>query len=116
MWNPRGRFRAPSRVWFGPGASAQIAEVVQELGVEPGPALLVTDGVVEELAPARGVEAGLSGCDPKELEPYLKEPMSPGWKPAYASPMIGQREVSCSPEAVATDVRGAAPSAGSSGF
>lgn len=54
MWNPRGR-SAPSRVWFGPGASAQIAEVVQELGVEPGPALLVTDGVVEELAPARGV-------------------------------------------------------------
>ena len=29
--------------------------------------------------------------DPKELEPYLREPMSPGWKSVYSLPMIGQR-------------------------
>jgi creatinine amidohydrolase len=26
--------------------------------------------------------------DPKELEPYLKEPMSPGWKSVYGLPPI----------------------------
>jgi creatinine amidohydrolase len=25
-----------------------------------------------------------------ELEPYLREPMSEGWKPVYALPAIGQ--------------------------
>jgi len=28
--------------------------------------------------------------DPKEMEPYLKEPMSPGWKSVYGLPQIGQ--------------------------
>ncbi len=28
--------------------------------------------------------------DPKELEPYLREPFSEGWKPVYALPWIGQ--------------------------
>lgn len=32
----------------------------------------------------------MSFRDPKELEPYLKEPLSPGWKPVYALPFIGQ--------------------------
>jgi creatinine amidohydrolase len=26
----------------------------------------------------------------KEMEPYLREPLSPGWKPVYALPRIGQ--------------------------
>jgi hypothetical protein len=25
-----------------------------------------------------------------ELEPYLREPLSPGWKPVYGLPRIGQ--------------------------
>jgi creatinine amidohydrolase len=29
--------------------------------------------------------------DPEELEPYLREPLSPGWKSVYELPMIGQR-------------------------
>jgi len=34
---------------------------------------------------------GMTFRDPKELEPFLREPLSPGWKPVYALPMIGQR-------------------------
>jgi hypothetical protein len=26
----------------------------------------------------------------KEMEPYLREPLSPDWKPVYALPRIGQ--------------------------
>jgi creatinine amidohydrolase len=26
----------------------------------------------------------------EEMEPYLREPLSPGWKPVYALPRIGQ--------------------------
>jgi creatinine amidohydrolase len=26
----------------------------------------------------------------KDMEPYLREPMSPGWKPVYNLPAIGQ--------------------------
>jgi creatinine amidohydrolase len=29
--------------------------------------------------------------DPEELEPYLRVPLSPGWKSVYQLPMIGQR-------------------------
>jgi creatinine amidohydrolase len=29
--------------------------------------------------------------DPKELEPYLREPLSPGWKSVYELTMLGQR-------------------------
>lgn len=28
--------------------------------------------------------------DPKEMEPFLKEPMSPGWKSVYSLPLLGQ--------------------------
>ncbi|NLX36120.1 MAG: creatininase family protein [Chloroflexi bacterium] len=27
-----------------------------------------------------------------EMEPFLREPMSPGWKPVYALPLLGQQE------------------------
>lgn len=33
----------------------------------------------------------MSFRDPRELEPYLREPLSPGWKPVFALPVIGQR-------------------------
>ena len=52
-------FHAPSRVWYGAGASARIAECVQDLGIPPGPALLVTDPAVEKIGLARGMAAGL---------------------------------------------------------
>lgn len=52
-------FRCPSRVWFGAGASSRIAEAVQELDLKPGPALLVTDGVVERLGLAGDVAQGM---------------------------------------------------------
>jgi creatinine amidohydrolase len=29
--------------------------------------------------------------DPAELAPYLKEPMSPGWKSVYGLPLVGPR-------------------------
>lgn len=53
-------FRAPSAVWYGAGASGRITDCVQELGIGPGPTLLVTDAVVERLGLSRDVAAGLS--------------------------------------------------------
>jgi 3-dehydro-scyllo-inosose hydrolase len=43
--------------------------------------------------PAGTVPAPEMMClrDPKELEPFLREPLSPGWKSVYELPMIGQR-------------------------
>ena len=28
--------------------------------------------------------------DPKDMEPFLREPMSPGWKSVYSLPLLGQ--------------------------
>ncbi len=55
-------FRTPSRIWYGPGASQRIAECTQELGLRPGPVLLVTDAGVERWDLANTVAAGLSGA------------------------------------------------------
>lgn len=55
-------FRGPACVWFGAHASERISEVVSELGLRPGPALLVTDAVVERLRLAEGVSAGLAAA------------------------------------------------------
>jgi len=55
-------FRTPSRIWFGVGASGRIAECVGEIGVPPGPALLVTDPVVERLGLARPVAQSLTAA------------------------------------------------------
>lgn len=52
-------FRAPSRVWYGVGARTRIGECVQELALSAGPALLVTDAVVERLGLAQEVSQGL---------------------------------------------------------
>jgi alcohol dehydrogenase class IV len=53
-------FRAPSRLWFGIGASSRIGECVRELGIGAGRALLVTDPVGERLGLAREIAAGLT--------------------------------------------------------
>jgi alcohol dehydrogenase class IV len=55
-------FRGPSRVWFGAHASEQIKECIQELGVRPGRALLVTDAVVDRLRLAASVTDGLAAA------------------------------------------------------
>jgi alcohol dehydrogenase class IV len=55
-------FYAPSRLWYGGGASGRIAECVGDVGIAPGPVLLVTDPVVEKIGLARDVAAGLEGA------------------------------------------------------
>lgn len=69
-------FRTPSRLWFGAGAVARIAEVVQELGIAQGPALLVTDPVVDRLGLARDVATGLTTAG-FELHRYAEIPGEP---------------------------------------
>jgi alcohol dehydrogenase class IV len=54
-------FRAPSRVWYGAGSRREVGACVQELGLSPGAALLVTDAVVERLGLAREIAEGLEG-------------------------------------------------------
>jgi alcohol dehydrogenase class IV len=53
-------FRGPSHVWFGAHAASRINECVQELALQPGPALLVTDAAVERLGLAAEAAAGLT--------------------------------------------------------
>jgi len=83
-------FRAPSRVWYGAGASERITECVQELGLRPGPALLVTDAVVERLGLARAVAAGLSGTG-FELHRYSEFPGEPSVEVADAAVSFARR-------------------------
>jgi alcohol dehydrogenase class IV len=52
-------FRTPSRVWYGDGAAGSVFECAQELGIAPGPVLLVTDAVVDRLGLARGIAGAL---------------------------------------------------------
>ena len=69
-------FRAPSRIWFGAGAVGRTSEATRELGIEPGPALLVTDAVVERLGLARDVASGL-GAAGFELHRFSEIPGEP---------------------------------------
>ncbi len=55
-------FRAHSRIWFGAGAVGRASEAARELGIEPGPALLVTDAAVERLGLAQDVATGLGAA------------------------------------------------------
>ncbi|TMI84500.1 MAG: iron-containing alcohol dehydrogenase [Bacillati bacterium ANGP1] len=55
-------FRSPGRVWFGAHASERLGEWLQELGLRPGRALLVTDAVVDRLRLAAGIDAGLAAA------------------------------------------------------
>lgn len=59
--SPRA-FRGPSRVWYGEGAAGRVGECIAELGIAPGPALLVTDAVVDRLSLARPVADGLTAA------------------------------------------------------
>jgi alcohol dehydrogenase class IV len=69
-------FRAPSRIWFGAAAAGRTSEATRELGIEPGPALLVTDAVVERLGLARDVATGL-GTAGFELHRFSEIPGEP---------------------------------------
>jgi alcohol dehydrogenase class IV len=59
---PVRAFRGPSRVWYGDGAAGRIGECVAELGLAPGPALLLTDATVDRLGLAADVAAGLAAA------------------------------------------------------
>ncbi len=83
-------FRAPSRIWYGAGAAARIAECVLELGLAPGPVLLVTDGIVDRLGLARDVAEGLSGAG-FELHRYAEIPGEPTAEVADAAASLARR-------------------------
>ncbi len=83
-------FRTPSRIWYGAGAAGRIADCVQELGLRPGPVLLVTDGVVERLGLARDVAAGLGGAG-FEIHRYSEIPGEPTVEVADAAAALARR-------------------------
>jgi len=83
-------FRCPSRVWFGAGGASRIPEVVQELGIKPGAALLVTDGVVDRLALARPVAEGLTAAG-FELHRYNDIPGEPSVEVADRAAELARR-------------------------
>jgi len=83
-------FRAPSRVWFGAHASERIQECIQELGVRPGRALLVTDAVVDRLRLATKVADGLiaAGFD---IHRYAEIPGEPTVEVADGAAAVARR-------------------------
>ncbi len=83
-------FRTPSRIWYGPGASQRIAECTQELGLSPGPVLLVTDAGVERWGLADGVARGLAGAG-FTLHRYSEIPGEPTAEVADAAAAAARR-------------------------
>ena len=83
-------FRCPSRVWFGAHAVARIGECIQELGLRPAPALLVTDAVVDKLGLARDVAAGLTGAG-CEVHRYADIPGEPSVEVADRAAAVARR-------------------------
>jgi alcohol dehydrogenase class IV len=83
-------FRTPSRLWFGQGASRKIEECLREIGVSPGPVLLVTDPVVARLELARAVVDGLTaaGC---EIHTYSDIPGEPSVEVADSAVEVARR-------------------------
>jgi len=83
-------FRGPSRVWFGAHASERIQECIQELGVRPGRALLVTDAVVDRLHLATKVADGLiaAGFD---IHRYAEIPGEPTVEVADSAAAVARR-------------------------
>lgn len=69
-------FRGPGRVWFGARASEHIQDCLQELGLRAGPALLITDAVVDRLNLAASVADGLAaaGFDLRRFSEIPGEP------------------------------------------
>ncbi len=83
-------FRSPSRIWFGARASEHIAECVQELGVRPGRALLVTDAVVDRLHLAAKVADGLTAAG-FDLHRYAEIPGEPTVEVADGAAAVARR-------------------------
>jgi alcohol dehydrogenase class IV len=83
-------FRSPSRIWFGAQASERIQECVQELGIRAGPALLVTDAVVDRLNLAAGVADGLAGVG-FELHRFAEIPGEPSVEVADQAVSLARR-------------------------
>ncbi len=83
-------FRGPSRVWFGAHASERIQECIQELGVRPGRALLVTDAVVDRLHLATKIADGLiaAGFD---IHGYAEIPGEPTVEVADSAAAVARR-------------------------
>jgi creatinine amidohydrolase len=53
---------------------------------------LVQDEILASFPPGKLPPVDMTTLrDPEELAPYLKEPMSPGWKSVYGLPMVGPR-------------------------
>ena len=83
-------FRGPSRIWFGGRASQHIQDCVQELGIRAGPALLVTDAVVDRLNLAGGVAEGLAGAG-FELHRFAEIPGEPSVEVADQAVALARR-------------------------
>lgn len=83
-------FRGPSRVWYGEGAAGRIGECLAELGITPGPALLVTDAVVDRLGLARPVADGLAAAG-FTLERFADIPGEPSADVADRAAAVARR-------------------------
>ena len=95
--DPPRAFRSPSRIWFGTGASRQIHDFVQELGIRPGPALLVTDAAVDRLGLAAPVADALAAAG-FVLHRFAEIPGEPTVEVADQAVALARR---CSPTLVA---------------
>jgi alcohol dehydrogenase class IV len=83
-------FRGPSRVWFGAHASERIQECIQELGIRPGRALLVTDAVVDRLHLASKVADGLAAAG-FDIHRYAEIPGEPTVEVADGAAAVARR-------------------------
>lgn len=90
LFNAPRAFRSPSRIWFGAQASDRIQECVQELGIRAGPALLVTDAVVDRLNLAAGVAGGLAAAG-FELRRFAEIPGEPSVEVADQAVSLARR-------------------------
>ena len=83
-------FRGPSRVWYGEGAAGRIGECLAELNIAPGPALLVTDAVVDRLGLAQPVADGLAAAG-FTLERFADIPGEPSADVADRAAAVARR-------------------------
>ncbi len=83
-------FRGPSRVWFGAHASERIQECIQELGIRPGRALLITDAVVDRLHLADNVADGLRAAG-FDIHRYAEIPGEPTVEVADGAAPVARR-------------------------
>ncbi len=83
-------FRGPGCVWFGAHASERLGEVLQDLGLRPGRALLVTDAVVDRLRLAEGVAGGLAAAG-FEVHRFAEIPGEPSVEVADHAAAVARR-------------------------